>query len=272
MPISPGEPAALVDLDRYPVNDLEVASAIVAGARTALADRGVAILPGFLRPEAVGAMVAEADALAPRGNHQDIEGSPYLGLPDESYPVGHPCRFGSRSALTAVAYDLFPPDSLLRALYEWDPLMAFVSALLDRAPLYRYADPLGALNVASMFDGDELGWHFDQTDFVVSVALQSSDGGGNFENAAWLRAAGDECYEEVAAVLDGRAPHRVETLPMVPGTLMVFEGRRSLHRVTPVVGDRPRHVALLAYDTEPGTDSTDLLKLVRYGRLAEAGA
>jgi hypothetical protein len=31
----------------------------------------------------------------------------------------------------------------------------------------------------------------------------------------------------------------------------------------------PRYVALLAYDTEPGTDSSDLLKLVRYGRLPE---
>jgi hypothetical protein len=54
---------------------------------------------------------------------------------------------------------------------------------------------------------------------------------------------------------------------MRPGTLMLFEGRHSMHRVTPVIGDVPRQVALLAYDTRPGTDSTDLLKLVRYGRL-----
>jgi hypothetical protein len=48
---------------------------------------------------------------------------------------------------------------------------------------------------------------------------------------------------------------------------MLFEGRRSLHRVSPVRGPRPRHVALLAYDTRPGTDSSLLLKRVRYGRL-----
>jgi len=44
-----------------------------------------------------------------------------------------------------VAYDLFPNDSSIRALYQWDPLMDFIAALLGRSPLYRYADPFGAL-------------------------------------------------------------------------------------------------------------------------------
>jgi hypothetical protein len=33
-----------------------------------------------------------------------------------------------------------------------------------------------------------------------------------------------------------------------------------------VRGDTPRHVALFGYDTKPGTTSSELLKLVRYGR------
>jgi len=162
---------------------------------------------------------------------------------------------------------VFPRDSALRGLYEWDPLMAFLAALLDRSPLYRYADPFGALNLAVMRDGDELHWHFDQTDFVVSIAIQSSLEGGDFDNAKLIRSAGDEHYDDVAAVLAGRAPERVRTEPMTPGTLMVFEGRNSMHRVTPIKGERPRYVALLAYDTKPDTDSSDRLKMVRYGRL-----
>ena len=54
--------------------------------------------------------------------------------------------------------------------------MELVSRILGRAPLYRYADPLGAMNLAVMHEGDALGWHFDQTDFVVSLAIQPSDG------------------------------------------------------------------------------------------------
>ena len=55
---------------------------------------------------------------------------------------------------------------------------------------------------------------------------------------------------------------------MTPGTLLVFAGRHSLHRVSPISGPTSRLVALLGYDTKPGTMSSDLLKEVRYGRVA----
>jgi hypothetical protein len=140
-----------------------------------------------------------------------------------------------------------------------------IEAVLDRGPIFRYADPFGALNLAVMGEGDQLQWHFDQTDFVVSLAIQSAEAGGDFEVVPRIRSAGDERYEEVAWVLDGDRG-RVETLPMRAGTLLVFEGRHSLHRVSPVHGGRWRHVGLLAYDTKPGTMGSDLLRADRYGR------
>jgi hypothetical protein len=259
--------ASLVDLARYPVTDPGGAgAAAVAIAAEALRDQGVAILPGFLTAHGVARLVTEGLALAPLAHHSAVEGTAYVGLPDPSFPPGHPRRRLVRSSLDAVAYDLFPPTSALRALYEWDPLMEFVAATLGQPALHRYADPFGALNLAVMGEGDELGWHFDQTDFVVSLALQGAERGGNFENAARIRQPDDERYAAVQAVLDGdTSAVRIE--PMVPGTLMLFAGRWSMHRVSPIRGTRLRLVALLAYDTKPGTDSTDLLKRVRYGRL-----
>src|SRR4029077_14835129 len=99
--------------------------------------------------------------------------------------------------------------------YEDDDFIALLSRILGRAPLYRYADPLGALNLAVMVDGDVLGWHFDQTDFVVSLAIQSSEAGGDFENAANVRTGDDERYDDVKRVLDGRS-HDVVVEPMTP--------------------------------------------------------
>ena len=61
---------------------------------------------------------------------------------------------------------------------------------------------------------------------------------------------------------------RLITQPMTPGTLLVFAGRYSLHRVSPIAGTTPRLVALLGYDTKPGTMSSELLKEVRYGRIS----
>jgi hypothetical protein len=164
-----------------------------------------------------------------------------------------------------VGYDVIPRTSVLRRLYESDLLLGFIAAILDRGPLYRYGDPFGALNLSVMAEGDQLQWHFDQTDFVVSLAIQSADRGGDFEVAPRIRSSDDERYAEVARVLDGDSTG-VVTLAMSPGTLLIFEGRHSLHRVSPIHGRRLRHVGLLAYDTRPGTMGSDLLRMDRYGR------
>lgn len=46
----------------------------------------------------------------------------------------------------------------------------------------------------------------------------------------------------------------------------IFAGRNSIHRVSPVIGDVPRIVALLAYDTRAESDASDVFKLLRYRR------
>jgi hypothetical protein len=213
----------------------------------------------------VAALVDDAEALAPRAHRSGGQGTAYLEFPDFSLPADHPRLHFADYRVRAVAYDITPLDSPLRLLYEWDPMKDLVEAVLDRGPIFRYADPFGALNLAVMGEGDELQWHFDQTDFVVSLAIQSAEAGGDFEVVPRIRSADDERYDDVTAVLNGDDA-RVETLPMRAGTLLIFAGRYSLHRVSPVQGRRWRHVGLLAYDTKPGSMGSDLLRADRYGR------
>jgi hypothetical protein len=260
----------IVDTTRYPIADLgdPRTQAVIAEARQSLATRGVAILAGFLRPDAVATIAADAERRREHAHLEDVWGTPYLGLPDESFPEGHPQRTSVLSKTWVLAYDLVPADNPARALFEHDSLTGFLGEVLERRPLYRMADPLGALNITLMGAEHVQGWHYDSTDFVVSLAVQSSEGGGEFECARDIRDANDEHYDDVATVLrgDGVDAGFVETYPMTPGTLMVFMGRYSLHRVAPVTGSTPRIVSLFGYDTLPDTQSSELLKLVRYGR------
>lgn len=234
------DPAALVDTDRWPLED----DALTESLAATFEREHVVVLPGFVRAQALPGLVQECDELAKVAYHTT-----------------------SNADLEVVAYDQFPRTSAIRALYEWDPLMHFAARVLRVDRLHRYADPFGALNLAVMREGHELGWHFDQTDFVVSIAIQPSLAGGCFENVPQVRSPMDENADTVAAVRRGERPDLVRVEPMTPGTLMLFNGRWSYHRVSRVEGDVPRHVALLAYDTKPGTDSNDELKLGRYGRL-----
>jgi hypothetical protein len=257
----------VIDFAQYPVHDLDgpAARALVDRARLQLAATGAVELSGFVSPGGVEDLVTEADSLATRAHHSEGVGTAYLEYPDFSLPDDHPRLTWGHYAVGAVAYDLIPEDSLLRRIYEWPLLLGLVEAILDRGPLYRYADPFGALNLAVMGEGDELQWHFDQTDFVVSLAIQTAETGGDFEVAPRIRTSDDEHYDRVSEVL-AEDRSAVVTLPMTPGTLLVFEGRHSLHRVSPIVGSRLRHVGLLAFDTEPGALGSELLRENRYGR------
>lgn len=257
----------LLDLTRYPLDQPGSGAhrALVAESREQLRDRGASELTGFLTADGLEAMVADALEREPDAFRSGGLGTAYLGLPDETLPEGHPRRHWGDYAVGAVAYDLFPDTSPLRQLYEWAPLRTFLADVLDHDAVHPYADPLGALNLATMGDGDQLQWHFDQTDFVVSLALRDAEVGGDFEVVQRLRTDQDENYERVAAVLAG-SRSEVVRVPMTPGTLLIFEGRNSLHRVSPISGATTRLVGLLGYDTRPGTMSSELLKLVRYGR------
>ncbi|HEV2362168.1 MAG TPA: 2OG-Fe(II) oxygenase [Acidimicrobiales bacterium] len=260
-------PEYLVDLAAYPILDLDGdrARAVISTARDSLRRTGAAELPGFVTREALYALKADAESLEHLAHRSGGTGTAYLAAPDGDLPAGHPRRYTGRYAVGAVAYDLFPTWSPLRRMYECAALLAFIEAVLDRGPLFRYADPCGALNLAVMGDGDELQWHYDMTDFVVSLAIRDAERGGDFEVAPMIRSAEDERYDDVARVLSGDRS-QVVTLPMTPGTLLLFEGRNSLHRVTPVVGSVTRLVGLLAYDTKPGTVSSARLRMDRYGR------
>ena len=266
---APSDPSTYIDTARYPVHlhhDDPARRAVVERLRHDLATNGVVILDGFVTPEAVARIAADADVRLVDAHLEDVWGTAYLGLPDESFPEGHPRRTAVHSRTHVLAYDLVPASCPARQLFEWDALAAFLGEMIDRGPLYRMDDPLGALNLTVMDEGHVQGWHYDSTDFVVSIAVRASDAGGDFECVADQRSTGDERYEQVAEVLAGTAGDRVAVYPMTPGTLMVFEGRNALHRVSPVVGDVSRVVALFGYATTPGTSSSDLLKLVRYGR------
>lgn len=258
----------LIDLHHYPVHEPTSGpgAELVALAQRQLRDDGACELPGFLTAPGLAAGLADAWSLEPDAHRSEGRGTAYLEVPDPSWPADHPRARRCRYASGVVAYDQFAAASPLRALYEWDPFVGFLSAVLGRE-VFRYADPLGALNLAVMTHGDELQWHYDQTDFVVSLALQASDQGGTFDVVPQLRADGDERYDQVSSAIDGTHPG-VVTQPMRPGTLLLFAGRDSLHAVSPVVGDTSRLVLLMGYDTKPGTRSSTDLQLARYGRTA----
>jgi hypothetical protein len=260
-------PALLIDRCRYAIDDLQSAPAhsLIADCQIQLAKTGVCLLPALLTGAATARMAKEASAVAHLANHERSRGTAYLTAPDPNFPDRHPRRHLMTSSVGAVAYDLVPRGSALRDLYEWDGLLDFIAPVVGCDRIYRYADPLGALNIAVMSSNDHLLWHFDQTDFVISILLQASESGGAFEYVPFIRDANNPNYDRIGRLLAGD-PSEVIKLDLQPGMFVFFQGRNSIHRVTPVEGSTDRLIALFGYDTKPGTMSSDGLKMSRYGR------
>ena len=58
-----------------------------------------------------------------------------------------------------------------------------------------------------------------------------------------------------------------DILNMKPGTLVLFRGRNSIHRVTQTIGNLKRILVVLAYNSEPGIALSESARQTFYGRL-----
>jgi hypothetical protein len=259
---------AIVDTGKYP---LKPNSPGVARLAAQFGEEGILVLDNFIRASAVARLEEEGRSLRPLGHrvtstHQVTY--PAAGVAATEPPDPHErVKFDLDESYEVVAYDQFPQASELRTLYQSQELLNFLSAVLGVRPLYRYADALGALNLTYMVKGDTLGWHFDSTDFVVSLGIASPEDGGLFETVRSIRTDADPAVQRVAGVVIRNDCDAVESYPIRPGTLMLFNGRHSIHRVTSVDGTMPRMVLLLGYDRRPDAAPSDESKLVRYGRV-----
>jgi hypothetical protein len=259
--------ADLVDLSRYPIGDLTSAAAqrVVLDYRQQLAETGVALLNGFLTPAATAAMAAEARDHAGLAFFCDSTHNVYLEPDDGAFPPDHPRRRRLHTVVGSIAYDLLPKESPLRRLYGWDNLLEFVRQVLGRPALYRLADPLGALSINVFKPGGHHSWHFDETEYTTTIMLQEAEHGGLFEYLPHLRRPDAGEYDAVQRVLDGDE-HGVQRLPFTAGSLSIFAGRVSMHRVTEILGDRLRLVAVLAFNGKPGVTNSDEVRRLFWGR------
>jgi len=245
--------ATLIDLKRYPLMSLDGASgqAKFDQYNMTLETDGVCVLPGFVQASTVSTMLHEVAPLLPHAIPRDV-GRPIYGWMDNAgFLASHPRGMIFAHKNSAVTLDKFGKTSSVRRLYFWECLTEFVRRCLGYDSLYCMGCPHLSLELKVMHPGDTLPWHFDTNDGVVSLLLQKADEGGEFEYAPYVRSEDDENYPEVVRVIDGRST-RVRSVETAPGSLILFKGRRCIHRVTPI-GDstKPRLILLLSYDRTP---------------------
>lgn len=258
--------AEMVNLARYPIANLDSAEGakFTGQCRQQYLQTGLCILNDFITTDAQRILTDEANSISGKAYFCKNTHNVYLTEDDPTLPPDDIARRQQQTYVGSVPYDQIAEDTHLRQLYQWDPLKDFIGYVLGKSELYRFADPLGACSINVFVEGGEHGWHFDESEFTVTLMLQAPEAGGAFEYVPQIRGNADE-KKIVARVLDGDRSQVIE-LPFSTGTLLIFGGNQTLHRVTRVKGKRPRLVPVLCFAEQKDLKNSETVRKLFWGR------
>ena len=256
----------LLNLATYPLHQPHSTAwcRLVDQCKSDLHCHGLFNLPGLISNPGLSTILEEIKpVLASSAFTHEREHNIYFKPSIEGLADDHPALQTYRTVNHTICADQIS-DSLLVQLYQWPPFATFLAAIMDKQDLFTMRDPLARVNVMSYHHDEALNWHFDRSEFTTTLLLQSPAAGGVFEYAKDLRSDCNPNYEEVAKLLNGK--YQITKMPLEPGTLNVFRGKNTAHRVTPVEGSTERIVAVFSYFDKPDVVFSESERMGFYGR------
>jgi len=255
-------PENIINLEQHPIQESDYSKS----CKDQLDSTGALVMEDFLNSDTVESLQAEARELRPLAYFCHQNHNAYLLDPDTDFPAEHIRNLEQVSDKGCITHDQVPENSLLRTLYEWPDFRNFLKQVLGE-PVFPYADTLSSININYYEQGQQLGWHFDNASFAVTLMLQSPGQGGEFEYREMVRNCekDDSAFADTEAVIKGKL--QPKTLAIGDGSLVLFRGRNSLHRVAPVVSEHARILVTLNFNTEPGIMLSELARMAFFGRL-----
>ncbi len=221
-------------------------------------------LPGFLQQQSLTRLTNQlTPAIAQESFEHSREHNIYFSSPPAELPANHSALTTFKTTNHTLCADQLT-QTVLYSLYKWPEFAAFLAQATGKPQLFTMADPLAAVNVMAYSEGEALNWHFDRAEFTTTLLIQAPDAGGEFEYKQNLRTDSDPNFDRVGRLLTGQDKPTV--LPLTAGSLNVFKGKNTAHRVSPVKGDRQRLIAVFSYFDVPDVTFSENDRLQFYGR------
>merc|ERR1711988_1733130 len=253
----------LINTAVYPIDDLgsSKARALISRCRAALKRDGICALDDFLLPAIAQKVLNACRPLIPLGTRQQGTVTPYFGKEEGLHPPGHSTNFHMSRDYVFVHGGLIHEDNPLKQIYSVPQLMEFLSRVMEK-PLSPYADPFQTVNIKIEPDGGRQPFHFDSADGTITIMLQNASSGGEIE--AVPNALGNE--DLIGRVLRGdRKDVNAVTYAYKPGSLVLFNGTKCLHRVKECKGPRERVIGIYQFGTQPNQKACIKKSVTLYG-------
>jgi hypothetical protein len=259
----------ILDLERYPLDRPGTPewNALVTRCKADLVKDGMFNLEGLVKTAALAKTVAEIQPVMDTLSfvHKRSHNI-YFRKEIPELAADHPALVKVDTINHTVCADQISQSTIMW-IYEWSPFIMFLGATMGKDALYPMRDALARVNVMAYRDGETLNWHFDRSEFTTTLLLQAPEQGGDFVYRTDLRTETDPNYDGVAKLLRGQDPD-VKTLVVSSGTLNVFRGKNTAHKVSTVRGSKERLIAVFSYFDRPGVVFTKEDHMGFYGRSA----
>ena len=274
-------------------------------ARQNFEEGGVFTLPNFITLEALKEIQNETIPKADFAFECNSNHNIYL-LPtvDKEYPTTHVRNRQYPTRVASIAFDELDREQVLVKLYESDLLTSLIAQVTGQKKCYHSADILGRCSVNVFKNGWKHAWHFDESEYSTTLMIQKPEHGGIFQYTAPLRNNSNDLVEDlVESAMDddnqaqeneeqeqeqGEATKitklessltkkNIQKKPLVrrknltfeEGTLSIFSGRKSLHRVTECSGNLDRLVAVFTFASEEAYKNSPEVRKLFWGRTGE---
>ena len=230
-------------------------------------ENSILVLKNFLTKECLDELILEAKKLEKNAFYCSQNHTILLRQYDKSLKSDDPLNREIVSDKGCVPHDLLNQQSKLNILYQSNIFKNFLKGVLNLKDIYPYSDTLSSINYNYYQKSQQLGWHFDKASFAITLMIQSSDKGGEFEYVSKGRNFSKNYIDKsyIKDILDRKIlPQKAD---VDAGTLILFYGRNYLHRVTPVESEKPRILVTLNYNEEESTMLSENARLTFFGRI-----
>ena len=145
----------IFDLERYPITESEHPLTVewINKTKEELESIGCAVIPGFIKPQSLLRMNAEAEKKLGGIHWTSDQNNPYFTKDDPELPEDHPKRFFEERKSGYITSDNLDPDSDLHTIFQSLELREFLRRVLGLEQLFCFADPIAKHPYSIMKEG-----------------------------------------------------------------------------------------------------------------------
>ena len=253
---------SIVNYDSHPIDDIKY----INNCNSLIKKNSLLVLENFLSNQSLENILNEAKQLEDKAFYCQQQHTVLLSQQSDSIDKKDPLNILMTSDKGCVPHDLLNKSSDLNILYNSEIFKSFISSVLNLEKIFPYSDNLSSINLNYYQKGQQLGWHFDNASFAITLMIQSSTKGGEFEYITEGRDSNSDYIDKslLSNVIEGKT--KPNLLDVSQGTLILFYGRNYLHRVTPVQSETPRILITLNYNEEDHIKLSENARLTFFGR------